>query len=218
VYRYKNSNVNILDGITLGVKKGEKVLIEGRIGTGKSTLMKLILRYKRSTSGALYLNGRPYSEIDVDELRSKIGYVPQGTILFNRSIYENIVYGNEGKYSISQIQQLVEGLDLSHIFDRFDNGLMTSVGKNGSSLSGGQRQIVWILRVLLQDPDVLLLDEPTASIDEDTKDIVYKLLNNLMDSRTVIMVTHDKTLEEQATRILYIQDGRITWDVEKEGR
>jgi len=212
-YRYNASVQDILNGVSIGIRPGEKVLIEGRIGTGKSTLLKLIMRYKNPTSGMMYLNGAPYTDISIETVRKRIGYVPQASMLFNRSIYDNIVYGSEGKYSVDEIYRLIDQLRLNHIFERFEDGLLSSVGKNGSRLSGGQRQIVWILRVLLQDPQILLLDEPTASIDEDTKDSIYALLESLMRTRTVIMVTHDKTLEAHATRIITVKDGTILRDM-----
>lgn len=212
-YRYDQTSQDILNNITLGVAKGEKILIEGRIGSGKSTLLKLLMRYKKPSNGTIYLNGKSYTDLTIDEVRKTIGYVPQATTLFNRSIYDNIVYGSEGQYSLEDIYEIVNELKLSHIFDKFENGLETNVGKNGSKLSGGQRQIVWILRVLLQNPEILLLDEPTASIDEDTKEYIYILLEGLMMSRTVIMVTHDKALEAHATRIITIKNGVIDRDV-----
>jgi ATP-binding cassette subfamily B protein len=212
-YRYDSSIQDILNNISIGITQGERVLIEGRIGSGKSTLLKLIMRYKNPTGGMIYLNGTPYTGLPINDIRGTIGYVPQATMLFNRSIYDNIVYGSEGKYTVEQIYALVDNLQLNHIFERFDEGLLSNVGKNGSKLSGGQRQIVWILRVMLQDPRILLLDEPTASIDEGTKDTIYMMLEVLMKERTVIMVTHDRTLEQHATRIITIKDGTVDRDV-----
>lgn len=211
-YRYKDTNNDILNNLTFGIQKGERVLIEGRIGTGKSTILKLIMRYKKPTSGMIYLNGSAYKDLTTEVIRHKIGYVPQVPLLFNRTIYDNIVYGSEGEYSMDDIYEVIDRMGLNHLFENFEQGLMTNVGKNGSKLSGGQRQIIWILRVLIQKPDIILLDEPTASIDDDTKETIYNLLNTLMRDKTVIMVTHDRALENHANRIITIKDGMIESD------
>lgn len=216
-YKYTGAISPILQNITLSIRRGERVLIVGRIGAGKSTLMKLLMRYKTPSSGEIYFERRPFSAISTKTIRDIIGYVPQTPVLFNRSIFENITYGihhGHGNVTKKDIIQLLESLDLSHIFDNMTNGLDADVGKNGSKLSGGQRQIVWIIRVLLQNPEVLLMDEPTASIDEHTKDIVRKLLTKIMEGRTVIMVTHDPYLVKFANRILTMENAGITEDMQ----
>jgi ABC-type bacteriocin/lantibiotic exporter with double-glycine peptidase domain len=118
------------------------------------------------------------------------------------------MYGNTS-YSRKDVENILEQFDIKQDFMKFDSGLDTIIGKNGSKISGGQRQLVWCLRVLLSNPDIIILDEPTASIDEKTKDILHRMLNTMMKNKTVIMVTHDDYLMKLATRTIYMRQGVI---------
>lgn len=204
---YRDALQPVLDDITIAIPENQRVLIMGRIGSGKSTLLKLIMRYKRPKTGEIFLRGIPYCQSKASDVRRRIGYVPQLPMLFNRSIYKNIVYGSEASgITIEQVEELIRNLGLESMFDNLEQGLMSLAGKNGSKLSGGQRQVVWILRVLLQEPEILLLDEPTASIDVETKDTIYALLTKLMHGRTVVMVTHDDYLLQHCDRVIELGD------------
>lgn len=210
-YSYKGSTTPIINHFTLSIPNGQHVLVKGRIGCGKSTLLRLLMKYKVPQKGEIYFTGKPYKSLSPKLVRSVIGYVPQVPVLFNRSIYDNITYGMDG-ISKKQVKEMLIEYGLQHIFDTFHEGIDANVGKNGSKLSGGQRQIVWILRVLLRNPMIVLMDEPTASIDDKTKDTVRQLLGQVMEKRTVIMVTHDDYLESFADRILEMKDGQIASD------
>lgn len=205
-YMYPNSNnqKNALYNVNFGVKKGETVLIRGRIGSGKSTLLKLLMKYKLPTGGELYFNGLSYKELTAAQIRGQIGYIPQIPILFNRTLYENIVYGFplDSAPTKTEVENLMKMLKVE-----FPEGLDANVGKGGSRLSGGQRQMVWILRVMLQDPPILLLDEPTASIDPVTKTEVHRLIHEVMRNRTVVMVAHDEQKTELFDRVLVMDNG-----------
>jgi ATP-binding cassette subfamily B protein len=198
-FAYKDKNV--LDGMRLEVGRNEKLLIVGKIGKGKSTILKLMMRYKQPASGNIFMDGNNIQDIPVQELRQRIGFVPQNPVLFNRTLYENIVYGSP-HVSKGQVVALLVTLGLDHIFDidRLDQ----SVGKHGSKLSGGQRQVVWILRILLQNPDIVLMDEPTSSIDNETKSFIMELFKVVMHNRTVIVVSHDLSMESICNRVLEI--------------
>ena len=189
----------ILNNANFTVNKGEKLLITGQIGKGKTTILKLLMKYHIPTNGHIYINNVPLDLIATEELRKHIGFIPQNPILFNRSLYKNIIYGSENK-SKEEVYSLIKELKLEHIFDfaRMD----MKVGKMGSKLSGGQRQIVWILRTILQNPEILIMDEPTSSIDNDTKKIIEDLFTILMKDRTVIIVSHDLALEKYCDRTL----------------
>jgi ATP-binding cassette, subfamily B, bacterial len=202
------ANKAILKDVTLQFPNNKITLIVGPIGTGKSTLLALIMKYQQPSKGTLYLKGRPYTDIPITELRRRIGYVPQHPILFNRSIYENIIYGQDPATkqvaSREHVRSMFQTLGLQSMLDMLSTsgGVDAPCGKNGSFLSGGQRQVVMLLRVLLQDPEVVLMDEPTASVDSVTKQQVMQLIQRMMKNRTVIMVTHDPELAKIANHII----------------
>lgn len=201
----------ICKNINLHIRPHEKTLIIGQIGSGKSSLLKLIMKYAEVSTGEIYLDNIPYSKMKNSDLRKFIGFVQQNPILFNRTIYENISYGMPW-VTKEHVQETIINLNLSHIFNEMPNGIDTNVGKNGSHLSGGQRQIIWILRTIIQDPEIIIMDEPTASLDEKTKNIVYRLLDILMKNKTIIMVTHDKNIIKEADRIIEMKNGEIITD------
>ena len=205
-FAYPGSNKQILKDVTLHIAHGEKVCFVGDIGSGKSTIIKLLLKYHLPTNGQLYIDGVTYNDIPVSTLRKRIGYVPQQPILFNRTLMENILYGNDS-YTTTDV---VVWLHMFGLYDEFHRiGFDTIIGKNGSKLSGGQRQLVWCLRIMLYNPEILILDEPTASIDEKAKHVLQYMLDTIMQGKTVIMVTHDPFLEKYATRLIRLENNGI---------
>jgi ABC-type multidrug transport system fused ATPase/permease subunit len=213
-FEYENKQskkVRLFNDFNLHIPKGQKLAIIGQIGSGKSTLLKMILKQYVPATGIIYYQGIPYSLITTSQIRDIIGYIPQNAILLNRTIYDNIVYGNE-QISKKQIEDMIDKLELRDIFSSFKKGLDTSVGKYGSNLSGGQRQIITILRTILKDPEVILMDEPTSSIDEKTKHHVYELIQKLIENKTVIIVTHDEFLLKYVDRYIVLEKGTIIDD------
>lgn len=189
----------ILKDFTLEIKKGEKLLIIGQIGSGKTTILKLMMRYNTPESGHVYYMGIPFDNIPRSEIRQKIGYIPQNPILLNRTLYENIIYGTPN-ISKQNVMKLINDLELGHIFN--ESRLDQNVGKHGSKLSGGQRQVVWILRVLVQNPEILIMDEPTSAIDKDTKSFIDRLFELVMKNRTTIVVSHDEYMSKLCDRTI----------------
>jgi ATP-binding cassette subfamily B protein len=202
----------VFKDFNLTLKSGEKTVIVGGIGSGKSTLVSLLLKYQTPQAGEIFLDGVPYSTIDTNELRHRICYIPQSPILLNRSVYDNIVYGLSPEPSKEEVTALMVKENLQTFLAGLPNGLDTSVGLHGSKLSGGQRQIVWVLKSLLTKPELVVLDEPTASVDETTKGIVHRLLTETMASKTVVMITHDPYLLDFADRIVTFDKGVIVND------
>ena len=199
-YSY-DTNKPTIQNLNLVIPDNKITLIVGEIGSGKTTLIKLLMKYQVPQEGSIYYNKRPYSSIPVDELRNIIGYVPQVPILFNRSIYENIIYNNTYA-SKENVIDLMTRLDVIYMLAKFPDGLDTNVGVGGNKLSGGQRQIVWLLRVILQNPDVVIFDEPTSALDDDTKEIVHKMITSIIKNKTIIMITHDTYLYDFADNII----------------
>lgn len=190
---FENANINF--------ERNETTALLGVVGRGKSTVLKLMMCFYVPDKGDLYLNGKWYSELSVEDIRRKIGYVPQHPALFNNTILYNVRYGNE-HLSEQQVAQFISSIGVDKAFS---NGVNTQVGKNGMNISGGQRQLIWCLRVMLQNPEVLVMDEPTASMDKDTKDLMFAILKEMMKNRTVIMVTHDPYLIQFCTRKIYLE-------------
>ncbi len=215
VFTFPESNHPILKGITFHANKGENIVILGDIGSGKSTILKLLLKFYSPDSGIIYLDGKNINEIPTKILKKRIGYVPQQPFLFNRSVLENIMYGTDNIARID-VENLLNKLNLQKEFENLEDGLDTKVGKNGSRLSGGQRQIVWCVRTLLHNPDILIMDEPTSSLDEKSKQTLRTLLKALMNDKTVFIVTHDKSILDLATRKLYVKDGKIVEGTKQE--
>lgn len=205
-FSYGPGKPAVLRDFSMDVRRGERVILTGPIGCGKSTVLKLIMRYYKPTAGQLYLDGVAYTGLSPHDIRARVGYVPQMPTLFDRTVYENINYGAR-HVSREEVLEVVAASGLGPVFDRLPEGLDTEVGKGGSRLSGGQRQVVWILRVLLQQPELLLLDEPTSSIDAETKENVQDLIWYAMQGRTVVGVTHDPQLLRMATRVVRMGAG-----------
>lgn len=213
-FEYENKHstkTSLFNDFNLHIPKGQKLAILGQIGSGKSTLLKMILKQYIPSQGMIYYQGIPYSLVTTEQIRDMIGYIPQNAILLNRTIYDNIVYGNE-QITKKQIEDMIHFLNIRDIFSSFKQGLDTQVGKYGSNLSGGQRQIITILRTILKDPEVILMDEPTSSIDEKTKSVVYALIQKLIKNKTVIIVTHDEFLLKYVDRYITMKQGTIVED------
>lgn len=193
-YSYPNGKV-VFDHLSLSIPAKKITLIQGHIGIGKTTFIALITKKLKPRSGTIVLP-RDHHRIFV---------VPQTPRLFARTLYENIVYGMHQPPSKQEVIELIHQLDLYEGFlVTLPDGLETKVGVMGSRLSGGQRQIVHIVRLFLNDPDIIILDEPTSALDVETKKAIMNLLVNAIKDRTVIMVTHDESLKEYADNVIQL--------------
>ena len=188
-FGYKSGQM-ILKGVNVHIYPNTKTCLIGTSGSGKSTLLKLLMKFHEVTSGTIYLDGVDISDMDTNTLRKNISYVNQNTKLFNKSIYENIQYSNPN-LTHAQIDQKVQELGIGNIFKNINHNFNTSVGIQGGKLSGGQRQVIIILRELLTPSKILILDEPTSAIDDENKKQIYELINKIGHEKTVIVITHD---------------------------
>ena len=197
-YKYKESNKYSLQNINLEIKPLENIIIMGPVGSGKSTLSKLIIRLLSNYEGDIKINGISNKKININNLRYNIVYIPQQPNLFNRTLRENLTYGiNKNKYGIKIMLNKLKEVGLNDVKKHFENMLDKEVGKLGSRLSGGQRQIVWILRSLFSDSRMVILDEPTSSMDSKTKEKIIRLVKELSHNRNLIIITHDKKILEK---------------------
>jgi ABC-type bacteriocin/lantibiotic exporter with double-glycine peptidase domain len=210
-FKYPGSKKYILKGINFNIKNRDRIAVVGDIGSGKSTITRLIMKLYNPDSGDIVINDINYKTISHIDLFSNIGYMPQNPVLFNRSIMDNIKYGRE-HIDDKVIIKLLKEFDVYRQFTNLDNGLYTKIGKGGSKISGGQKQIIWFLRIFLKNPPLLVLDEPTASLDINTKKIMSRLIERVLLNKTIIMITHDEFLMKFAKRKLELSQGKIISD------
>jgi len=199
----------VLHGVNLDVKRGEVIAIVGPSGAGKSSLVNLIPRFFDVTGGCILIDGRDVREVTIASLRKQIGKVTQETILFNDSVRNNIAYG-QPDVPQARVEEVAK-MALAHDFiQRMPEGYDTIIGEKGVRLSGGVRQRLAIARAMLRNAPILILDEATSALDTESEAFVQAALANLMQNRTVFVIAHRMSTVRKATRIVVIEDGRIT--------
>lgn len=198
---------NVVNGFSFDVKKGRTIALVGPSGSGKSTIIKTVMQFV-NYSGNMSVLGRPVKEYDLMELRKLISYVPQDSMLFDCSVYENILYGNMNATK----EQVIEAAKRAYAHDfimSLPEGYDTMVGEDGSRLSGGQRQRISIARAFLKNSPILLLDEATSALDLKSEAEIQKALNELMKDKTILVVAHRLSTIINADEILVVEDGKI---------
>ncbi|MCU0930604.1 MAG: type I secretion system permease/ATPase [Serpentinimonas sp.] len=214
-FSYPGQQMPSLRNLSFKIQAGEKVAILGRIGSGKTTLEKLIMGLYQPTGGAVLVDGVDVRQIDPAELRRHIGYVQQDVMLFYGTLRENVTLGAP----LADDAQVLRAADIAGILDLVNNhpqGFDMLVGERGESLSGGQRQGVAIARAVINDPPILLLDEPTASMDHSSEEEVKKRLRDFIPDKTVIVISHRTSLLDLVDRIIVMDAGRIVADGPKD--
>ncbi len=201
-------DVPILKGINLEIKGGQTVALVGASGSGKSTIVQLLMRFYELNEGIISVNGKNIKDYNITELRKNIAIVPQEVILFGGTIRENIEYGKPSATEAEVIEAAKQANTMEFI-DRFPEGLDTIVGDRGVKLSGGQRQRIAIARAILRNPSILLLDEATSSLDAESEKVVQDALNNLMKGRTSIVIAHRLATIREADCIYVLENGQI---------
>jgi subfamily B ATP-binding cassette protein MsbA len=199
----------VLHAIDLEVKRGEVIAIVGPSGAGKSSLVNLIPRFFDVTGGRITIDGHDLRDVTIASLRKQIGKVTQETILFNDTVRNNIAYG-QPDVPLSRVEEVAR-MALAHDFIlRMPHGYDTMIGEKGVRLSGGERQRLAIARAILKNSPILILDEATSALDTESEAFVQAALANLMQDRTVFVIAHRMSTVRRATRIVVIEDGRIT--------
>lgn len=204
---HKYNDTFVLENINIKIEKGEKVALVGQIGSGKSTLIKLLLGFQKLEMGSIEIDGISINDIPNENLREHIFYIPQKPKLFNRSLYENIIYGLKKPPSKEEIINLLRDLKLDDVASAFEIKMDEECGVDGNSLSGGQRQIVWLLRSFYRNSRILVLDEPTASLDPSNKKLMISVIKKMSIGKTVIIVSHDNI--DPMFRKIQLKNGRL---------
>ncbi len=214
-FSYPGQSEPALRNLSFSIKPGEKVAILGRIGCGKTTLEKLILGLYQPTEGAVLVDGIDLRQLDPAELRRQIGYVQQDVMLFYGSLRENIMLGAPLADEAAIVKAAEIGGILS-LVNQHPKGFDMLVGERGESLSGGQRQGVAIARAVINDPPIVLLDEPTSSMDHSSEEDIKRRLAEFAKGKTVLVISHRTSLLDLADRIIVMDGGRIMADGPKE--
>ena len=201
-------DVEVLSDIDINIKAGEKIALVGQSGSGKSTIVQLLMRFYDIDAGSIKLDGNEINDISLINLRRNIAIVPQDVMLFGGTIRENIAYGNI-QATQSEIEMAAEQSNCKEFIDQFPEGYDSIVGERGIKLSGGQKQRIAIARAILKNPTILILDEATSSLDAESEKVVQEALDRLMLNRTSIIIAHRLATVKEVDRIYVLQSGKI---------
>ncbi len=196
-----------LDNVSFKIKPLDRVAVIGSNGSGKSTIIKLIMGYYNVSSGEVLHNGVNVLDINREYLRGKIAIINQKVVLFNRSIIDNICYGNN--IPKEKVKEIIKNLHVMRVFKNQPQGLETFAGLHGSTLSGGQKQIIYLLRCYLSNKPIIIMDEPTAAVDSIHKKYIMRMIDEMAKKSTLIVVTHDAEYAASFPTKIYIEDGKI---------
>ena len=212
----KNSTkppIPVLKDVSLTVRKGEVVAVIGTNGSGKSTLINMLPRFFDATEGGVLFDEIDIRNVRLRDVRERIGLVTQETLLFDTTIYNNILYGRPDATD-EQVRHAAEQAHVTKFLEQFPDGFDTVVGERGQSLSGGQRQRIALARAILRDPEILILDEATSAIDHHSEQLIHRALQQFSRDRTVFIISHvlSQTFVDLVTRVVVLDDGVVIGD------
>jgi ATP-binding cassette subfamily C protein LapB len=207
-FRYPDSELDALTGVNLAIRAGDRVGVIGRIGSGKSTLAKLLIALYQPSAGSILVDGTDIRQIDPEDLRRAIGYLPQNLVLFAGSVRDNLRMGAPGADDAALLRAAsIAGLDA--VVNRHPQGFDMPVGERGEALSGGQRQTVALARALITDPRILLLDEPTHAMDRSAEERFKQRIQSDLADRTIVIITHRESLLTVVNTLVVVDGGRV---------
>ena len=203
-----HENRLVLDNINLLIEPYQTVALVGKSGSGKSTLIKLLFRYFDPTHGKILIDGQDIQTLDIAQYRKRLAIVHQEVDIFNGTILENLTYGNRS-VSFKQVETACQIARVDEFIDQFPQGYYTIVGERGVRLSGGQRQRLGIARALIVNPDVLVFDEATSSLDYESERAIQLAMQSILGTRTTIIIAHRLSTVREANKIIVLDKGRI---------
>lgn len=202
------SEILVLKNFNLKIKSGERLAIVGASGSGKSTILQILLRFYDVTSGEILLNGVNIKSLSFANLRQNFAYISQEPFIFSGTVFENIAYADLA-ISRKQVEKIIDENESLHFIKNLPQGLDTTVGEKGIKLSGGERQRISLARALLKNASVLLLDEATSALDNQNEQAVNRILQNLPGEKTVVTIAHKLSSVIAADGIIFLNDGKI---------
>ena len=207
-FQYTNENPDVLQSISLEIKKGETVALVGPSGSGKTTLVNLLPRFYEIKSGSITIDQTDIRDFSLHSLRGRIGLVTQESILFNDTVRANIAYGNI-LASEEEITDAARIANATEFIEKMDKGFDSIIGEKGGKLSGGQRQRLSIARAIVKNPPILILDEATSALDTESERLVQDAIDHVMKNRTVLVIAHRLSTIIHADKIVVMQQGKI---------
>ena len=208
-FRYPTSERDILSDINLNINSGETVALVGSSGSGKTTLANLIPRFYLPESGAISVDGNLLNQVKLQSLRENISLVSQEVVLFNDSVFNNIAYGSNDKFTKEEVYAAANLANATEFIAQLPNGFQTEIGENGTRLSGGQKQRLAIARAILKNAPILILDEATSALDNQSEKLVQEALDRLMQNRTTVVIAHRLSSIQHADKIVVMEQGNI---------
>ncbi|MBQ5601038.1 MAG: ABC transporter ATP-binding protein, partial [Phascolarctobacterium sp.] len=203
-----NTDEPILDNVSFSATPGQVVALVGPSGAGKSTVASLLPRFYDVTGGSIVIDGLDIREVTMESLREQVGIVPQETMLFNGSVYDNILYGRLDATE-EEVMAASRAANAHNFITELPNGYDTQLGDRGVNISGGQRQRIAIARAILKNPQILILDEATSALDTESERVVQEALDRLMVGRTSFVIAHRLSTIKNADKILVMEKGKI---------
>ena len=207
-FTYEDTNITALKNVSFHIEKGETLAILGKTGSGKSTIAGLIARLYDVDSGTILIDHKPIQSLNLNSLRSSIGFVPQDAFLFSDTIKNNIKIGDEHA-SDSKIIQVAKEAYIHNNIEKFSKGYSTLVGERGVTLSGGQKQRVSIARALISNPEILIFDDCLSAVDTHTEEIILNNLKEASKGKTTIIISHRTSSVKNADKIIVLDKGKI---------
>jgi ATP-binding cassette subfamily B protein len=206
---YPDTGIKALKDVSFELAAGQKMAIVGRTGSGKTTIADLMVRMYDVTDGAIHIDGRNIEDLDLDNLRRKVGYVPQDIFLFSDTVANNIAFGRRDAPQ-EEIEQFARHAAVYQDIKELSDGFQTRVGERGITLSGGQKQRVSIARALIKHPDISILDDCLSAVDTTTEKEILGYFNEALADKTAIIITHRIYSHLQFDKIIVLDEGRIT--------
>jgi len=207
-FTYDDTNITALKNINFTVKNGETIAILGKTGSGKSTIIELIARLYDTKKGTIFIDDLPIEDLNLNNLRDQIGFVPQDPFLFSESIGNNIKFGKEKATEAAIIQAAKDAVVHDNIID-FPKGYDTILGERGVTLSGGQKQRVSIARAIIKDPKILIFDDCLSAVDTETEERILKNLKKVSQNKTTFIISHRVSSAKNADKIIILDQGNI---------